>query len=110
MDSRNERESKASGGRNEGDHIPGTVKLPLPTVITNTENKLAQAILKIYSESGLNVAVFDCILGKVLVQIKDIRAAESAGIIAELAELIENQTARLKKEGEENGESADNQG
>lgn len=68
-------------------------------MITNTENKLAQAVMKIYSESGLSVAVFDCILGKVLSQIKDIRAAESAGIIAELVAVMDN----LQKEGEKDG-------
>lgn len=99
MDSRNERESKTSGGRAECDHTPDTVKLPLSTVITRTENKLAQAVMKIYSESGLNVGVFDCILGKILSQIKDIRVAENAGIIAELAAVIDH----LEKEGEEDG-------
>ena len=73
--------------------------------ISKTENELGKAVMDIYLESGLPAAVFDGVLSKAVSQIKELKAVENAGMIADLVEALNKQEQPPEKEGEEDGNS-----
>ncbi|MCR2020604.1 hypothetical protein AALH30_24425 [Blautia pseudococcoides] len=86
------------------------VQISTPVAISRAEAEIGDAVMGAARKYGLTSTWLDCALANVVVKVKEMRTAEYAAELTRMTLEMDTMQRKAEEEGEENGESTDNQG